>query len=49
VNSTNVLTYDIYQTAFQFGRAGAASAMAILLLIVLGVVITLLLRAVREE
>ena len=49
VNTTNVLTYDIYQTAFQFGRAGAASAMAILLLIVLGVVITLLLRAVREE
>jgi ABC-type sugar transport system permease subunit len=49
VNSTNVLTYDIYQTAFQFGRAGAASAMAILMLIVLGVVVTLLLRAVRDE
>lgn len=49
VNSTNVLTYDIYQTAFQFGRAGAASAMAILLLVVLAVVVTLILRAVREE
>jgi multiple sugar transport system permease protein len=49
VNSTNVLTYDIYQTAFQFGRAGAASAMAILLLIVLAIVVPLVLHAVREE
>lgn len=39
VNATNVLTYDIYQTAFQFGRAGAASAMAVLLLIVLAIVV----------
>lgn len=49
VNSTNVLTFDIYQTAFQFGRAGAASAMAILLLVVLAVVVTIVLRAVSEE
>jgi ABC-type sugar transport system permease subunit len=49
VNSTNVLTYDIYQTAFQFGRAGAASAMAILLLIVLAAAVTFILRAVSEE
>ena len=49
VNSTNVLTFDIYQTAFQFGRAGAASAMAILLLVVLAVVVTIILRVVSEE
>ncbi len=49
VNSTNVLTFDIYQTAFQFGRAGAASAMAILLLVVLAAVVTIVLRAVSEE
>lgn len=35
VNSTDVLSYEIFRTAFQFGRAGAASAMAILLLIAL--------------
>ncbi|MDA8203418.1 MAG: sugar ABC transporter permease [Chloroflexi bacterium] len=49
VNATNVLTYDIYQTAFQFGRAGAASAMAILLLIVLLVAVTTFLRVTRED
>ncbi len=49
VNSTNVLTYDIYQTAFQFGRAGAASAMAVLLLIVLAIVVPALLHVARED
>jgi multiple sugar transport system permease protein len=49
VNSTNVLTYDIYQTAFQFGRAGAASAMAVLLLIVLAIVVPALLHVASED
>jgi ABC-type sugar transport system permease subunit len=49
VNSTNVLTFDIYQTAFQFGRAGAASAMAVMLLVALLVVIGLFLRVTRED
>jgi multiple sugar transport system permease protein len=48
VNSTNVLTFDIYQTAFQFGRAGAASAMAVMLLVALLIVIGLFLRLSRE-
>jgi ABC-type sugar transport system permease subunit len=37
-DSTNVLTYDIQRTAFQFGLAGQASAMALCLLLVLVVV-----------
>lgn len=37
-DSTNVLTYDIQRTAFQFGLAGQASAMAMCLLLVLIVV-----------
>jgi multiple sugar transport system permease protein len=49
VNATNVLSFDIYQTAFEFGRAGAASAMAIILLIVLAVTITTFLRLTRED
>jgi len=49
VNSTNVLTFDIYQTAFEFGRAGAASAMAVLLLIALAVAVTTFLRVTRED
>lgn len=36
-NSTNVLTFDIQRTAFQFGLAGQASAMAISLLLVLAI------------
>lgn len=36
-NATNVLTYDIQRTAFQFGLAGQASAMALSLLLVLAV------------
>lgn len=49
VNSTNVLSFDIYQTAFQFGRAGAASAMAVLLLIVLAIVVPTFLRMASRE
>ena len=49
VNSTNTLTFDIYQTAFQFGRAGAASAMAVMLLVTLLVVIGLFLRVNAED
>jgi ABC-type sugar transport system permease subunit len=37
-DSTNVLTFDIQRTAFQFGLAGQASAMAMCLLLVLIVV-----------
>ena len=48
-HATNVLTFDIYQTAFQFGRAGAASAMAVMLLVALLVVIGLFLRVNRED
>jgi multiple sugar transport system permease protein len=36
-SATNVLTYDIQRTAFQFGLAGQASAMALSLLLVLAV------------
>jgi multiple sugar transport system permease protein len=36
-NATNVLTFDIQRTAFQFGLAGQASAMALSLLLVLAV------------
>jgi multiple sugar transport system permease protein len=49
VNSTNVLTFDIYQTAFQFGRAGAASAMAVMLLVALFFVVGMFLRVSRED
>jgi len=34
-NATNVLTFDIQRTAFQFGLAGQASAMALSMLLVL--------------
>ena len=37
-NATNVLTFDIQRTAFQFGLGGQASAMALSLLLVLVVV-----------
>jgi ABC-type sugar transport system permease subunit len=37
-NATNVLTFDIQRTAFQFGLAGQASAMALSMLLVLVVV-----------
>ena len=36
-NATNTLTFDIQRTAFQFGLAGQASAMALTLLLVLAV------------
>lgn len=45
--ATNVLAYHIYHNAFDFGRAGLASAMAMLLLVALGVVVSFFLRAVR--
>jgi multiple sugar transport system permease protein len=48
VNSTDVLSYEIFRTAFQFGRAGAASAMAILLLFALVAIVPAVLFIARE-
>jgi ABC-type sugar transport system permease subunit len=43
--STTVLSYYIYKTAFEFGLAGKASAMAFVLLAVLVLMVLLLLRS----
>lgn len=48
-NSTNVLSYHIYQTAFEFGRAGKASAMAFVMLAVLVLAVGPVLRLGRER
>lgn len=47
-NSTNVLSFHIYRSAFDFGLAGRASAMAVLMLLVLMVAVGAILRAGRE-
>lgn len=47
--STDVLSYHIYRTAFDFGSAGRASAMAFLMLGVLVLAVAPLLRLGRER
>jgi multiple sugar transport system permease protein len=47
--STNVLSFHIYRTAFDFGSAGRASAMAFLMLGVLVLAVAPLLRLGRER
>jgi ABC-type sugar transport system permease subunit len=49
VDSTNVLSFDIQRTAFQFGLAGEASAMAFSLLVLLAVVAGILMGAARRR
>jgi ABC-type sugar transport system permease subunit len=48
-DSTNVLSFHIYRTAFEFGMAGQASAMAFVLLVVLSVVSGAVLWLGRER
>lgn len=48
-NSTNVLSYHIYRTAFDFGSAGRASAMAFIMLAVLILAVAPVLRLGRER
>jgi ABC-type sugar transport system permease subunit len=49
VDSTNVLSFDIQRTAFQFGLAGEASAMAFSLLVLLAVVAGILVGSARRR
>jgi multiple sugar transport system permease protein len=49
VDSTNVLSFDIQRTAFQFGLAGEASAMAFSLLVLLAAVAGILVGAGRRR
>ncbi|GAA4287540.1 sugar ABC transporter permease [Georgenia daeguensis] len=49
VDSTNVLSFDIQRTAFQFGLAGEASAMAFSLLVLLAVVAGMLVGSARRR
>ena len=49
VDSTNVLSFDIQRTAFQFGLAGEASAMAFSLLVLLAVVAGILMGSARRR
>lgn len=46
--STNVLSYQIYKSAFEFGLAGQASSMAFILLLVLVLAVGLLFRVMRD-
>jgi multiple sugar transport system permease protein len=48
VNSTNVVAYQMYVTAFNYGQAGTASAMAMVLLAVVLVLSLLQLRLFRS-
>jgi multiple sugar transport system permease protein len=49
VNSTNVISFDIQRTAFEYGFAGSASAMAFSLLVVLAAFVAIILRALRRR
>lgn len=49
INSTNVISFDIDRTAFEYGLAGEASAMAFSLLIVLAAVAAVILRLMRSK
>lgn len=49
VNATNTVVLNMYQTAFNFTRMGRASAMAVLLFLVILVVTLVQLRLLREK
>jgi len=49
INSTNVISYDIQRTAFQYGLAGQASAMAFSLLVLLVAIAGILLGLLRRR
>ena len=49
INSTNVISYEIQRTAFSYGLAGQASAMAVSLLVVLVAVAGILLGLMRTR
>lgn len=46
--ATNVLSFQIYRTAFEFGLAGQASAMAFVLFLVLAAAVSVVLRLLRD-
>jgi len=47
-NATNVLSFQIYKSAFEFGLAGQASAMAFVLFLVLAAAVTVVMRLLRD-
>jgi len=47
-NATNVLSFQIYRTAFEFGLAGQASAMAFVLFLVLVAAVLVVMRLLRD-
>lgn len=49
INSTDVISYDIQRTAFEYGLAGQASAKAFSLLVVLAVVAFVIVRFLRRK
>jgi multiple sugar transport system permease protein len=49
INSTDVVSYDIQRTAFTYGLAGEASAMAFSLLVLLVAVAVILVRLMRSR
>jgi multiple sugar transport system permease protein len=49
INSTNVITYDIDRTAFSYGLAGEASAMAFSLLVMLVAVAAIVIALMRRR
>jgi ABC-type sugar transport system permease subunit len=47
-NATNVLSFQIYKSAFEFGLAGQASAMAFVLFLVLAGAVVVVMRLLRD-
>lgn len=47
-NATNVLSFQIYKSAFEFGLAGQASAMAFVLFLVLAAAVAVVMRLLRD-
>jgi N-acetylglucosamine transport system permease protein len=48
-NSTQVMSLQIAQNGFQFGRAGYASAMGVVLFFLTLIIAAVMLRATRRE
>lgn len=46
--ATNVLSFQVYRTAFEFGLAGQASAMAFVLFLVLAAAVSIVLKLLRD-
>ena len=47
--ATNVLSYQIYKSAFEYGLAGRASSMAFVLFVILVVAVAVVMRLLRDE